>query len=587
MIYPNTPPKDYEYRVEFGLATSSRTDLKELTALGQGLVQVGVQYDPGIHGIEFGVVNKRDLSSAVDRHYAVLVTPWGSYTTPVVLTWENTYKVRIRVLQQQLSTDCDAWSYQNSGIEMYVDNVLVHTISGTLTDSGAGFDRRYCVPHFQCTSDINPAYLFNVKGCATAAYLDEILQNYTTVGWRLKIDGSWTVKDIELKLDQTIPDPVAVSGCPPPDCKDEIEHYAITVDPDDKSWGIRILSDVKHDLEYTDTTRIICPCDCSGSGGGIPWVYDYRDQFGLFYRRYTTIDAAPTDAGLPNYLKEAGASCWCCGTEEPYTIVGPTAHSSGTTIASAYQYLEVLKTYQRCFTLIDLGSCPIGCTAPTLPCEQVPTVCCAYKAYRQTTWPLHNCADSTKPDLHHFPTHDTYLAYLIDSDVWVKHKVNEHGSWATDVQVTTSGICDNPCIYTRPNNHLLLTYRKIGVGIVERWSFDDGETWSDEVVAIANGYYPEIRTNPQGDIVRLAYVASNKLKGTYQRGGDTSPSALFTCQYHNGTTLVDLEIEASPFGIDFAYNQQGMLLGAFSILGEGTISDWFSTDDARTWTRFP
>jgi len=175
-----------------------------------------------------------------------------------------------------------------------------------------------------------------------------------------------------------------------------------------------------------------------------------------------------------------------------------------------------------------------------------------------------------------------YKVAVSSNDLYLYYSEHQIPSvWKHTAQITKVGDASEPSLTKDYADTLRLLYVRTGPDVYEKTSFDDGQTWSTEAVAIAGGSHPKIRSSEQGAMIRAAYVAG-KIQGTYQRAGDTSPSSLFTFKDDAG---VDLAVEDDSFGLDFGYNASDPLLGAFLISGEAEVSDWYSSDEGRTWTR--
>lgn len=601
MFYPNADQTDYRYKVALAPTKTLTTTAFGVETYCALQVRYGTGYVAGVHGIELKITAWIPLGSTTQYHKIELVTPWGSYSTGDIAGAWTSYSAILTLTKAGVTTDCDNWTFDMGGLDLSIDNVSVYTL-GIKSDSGTGFDLRYDTVYGATQSTVNPAKDFSQIACntATTAYTAYVAAIPATIGWQLKDDsGNWKSRPVELNLIPAIPTPAAVGGCPECTC-DTTAIGEPAVDPEDQSWTITLTSHDSQELGKTSPVTRQCWCRCHNSDGstsncGNPWSYSCYTFTGTYLRYYSDIAAAPTDAQIYPHIYTAGAKCWCCEVSEAdvdYTLNGPNSETEVITYAATGQYTQNMEAYRTCCDVTVVGNCPLP--DPDLPPPEAPgadcavdtAVCCVYKAYRTVQWDTVNCVGfGDQPDTQTAKNGDTFLAYRKNNQIWCRHKILPTQSWRNDVQVTTSGTNKNPSLGITHNNYLVLLYNN-NTNAVERWSFDEGETWTSETLAITSGLYPEVCCGANGDILRAGYIsATKKIKGTFQTGGDASPSSEFTFQYYTGGALTDMLFADSPFGLDYAYNQQHMILGSFKIDGEANISDWFSTDDGRSWTR--
>ncbi len=131
--------------------------------------------------------------------------------------------------------------------------------------------------------------------------------------------------------------------------------------------------------------------------------------------------------------------------------------------------------------------------------------------------------------------------------------------------------------------HLLYTCRPADTPEVrERSSFDDGKTWSDPTVAFASGSHPTLSVGLDGTVIRAAYLAaSGKIQATRQETGRAASSPF----YLQDDTATDLLFEDDTFHLVQGLRGDAPWLLIATIQGEGSTSDWISSDDCLTWKR--
>lgn len=147
------------------------------------------------------------------------------------------------------------------------------------------------------------------------------------------------------------------------------------------------------------------------------------------------------------------------------------------------------------------------------------------------------------------------------------------------VAVTAGTVDKRPTIGVNEHGRAFVLFERAGDAYL-CYSDDDGQTWSTPTVAIAGGTHPINRFGIDGSHVVAAYVGGN-IQATVQHPGDPTASPATTIVNDLGAAL---SVEDDSFGIDQGHAGDASWILSVRILGEGTVSEWHSTD-AITWTR--
>lgn len=586
------PGADYRFRVDHTGSYVRSSIAVEVLASSRLLIQTGTTFAP-TSGFELTVRNRIPAGSTTIYNEIILSNPFttaftysttGSWISPLEVTMDMT-TAGIRV------TNCDIVQFYMGGLDLQLAGASIFTMGATsVTASGVNFDLRNCMPIIKSNFLRNPStpYSLETANCTLTARADSV--SLTTVGgWKINTGSGLEARSVLLDASQTIPTPPPHTVCGACNSNCDTTPYSITVV--DNSWAIRINSYDYYDHSYSDTSTQVCYCTSGTATCGIPASYLCRLLTLREEDKYTEVSIAPTDAGIVNYIQEAGAKCWCRGVD-PSTvgvISGPTTVSSALTYMGFYQGADKFYGTVGCCTIQTVGACCFGGTPPPDQCDYGLANWCATRVYRQVTWGPQDCRTCTSVGGGDIVSHingDTYLAYVCDGTVYVKHRPTPIAPWISD---NSAGVGIQPSLTIDPHNILYLAYNN-NTAPVEKMSFDDGRSFTTETtMGIALGIFPRVCAFSNGDIMRAALIngtgtpAFGTIKGTFQAGGDTAASASFNLQDSGGTAL--FVANSTAFDICPAHNQQNAMLGAFSIYGETATSDWYSTDDGRTWTR--
>lgn len=94
-------------------------------------------------------------------------------------------------------------------------------------------------------------------------------------------------------------------------------------------------------------------------------------------------------------------------------------------------------------------------------------------------------------------------------------------------------------------------------------------------------HYPKVKCSSLGTVIRAKWNdVDAKIYATLQYAGDATAGSSFKFKDNGGADLV---FEDDTFGLSWSHDNSTRLLGSFHISGDTDISDWFSTDDGKTW----
>ncbi len=142
-------------------------------------------------------------------------------------------------------------------------------------------------------------------------------------------------------------------------------------------------------------------------------------------------------------------------------------------------------------------------------------------------------------------------------------------------------------IVESPDGMLWMHWRQLGGASTNLWrSSDQGSSWittSGGVQGITGGTHPGMTIGPDGMMIAYAYQAG-KLKATRRFPGDAAWGAVFIVQ---DAAAADLLIADAASSMAVAWEAPGRLILATTIAGETNPSDWFSSDQGSSFSRFP
>lgn len=161
--------------------------------------------------------------------------------------------------------------------------------------------------------------------------------------------------------------------------------------------------------------------------------------------------------------------------------------------------------------------------------------------------------------------------------------------WPVRVVITSTGSCSRPIVSLDRQTGRVYAYWEYSAGIYSAYSDDRGRTWSAGTLFMASATSP-IRIDAQSGESFVAWFEFNsgtsgpgKAKGQFREKGDTAFSATFTFK---DSAAADLVFDERGWRrVDKAHDSTGRWTMAVVIDGDTAVSNWYSVDRGRTWTR--
>jgi hypothetical protein len=130
-----------------------------------------------------------------------------------------------------------------------------------------------------------------------------------------------------------------------------------------------------------------------------------------------------------------------------------------------------------------------------------------------------------------------------------------------------------------PRRRLYVAYAR-PAGIYERWSEDDGNTWTAEAATFAGDTHPELCCSKQGVLLRAAYSAGS-IEFTRQTEGDATSTAPAFILDDTGTPL---SVQDDRFRI--AASPDNRFWIHVKLQGHTKACLLWSSDDGASWTLY-
>lgn len=179
-----------------------------------------------------------------------------------------------------------------------------------------------------------------------------------------------------------------------------------------------------------------------------------------------------------------------------------------------------------------------------------------------------------------------HRCHIEEGDVQYWRSMWSSASYGFDSQIaaTSTGDCRNPRSCQRPDGRIILLYEREGIGIAEKYSDDEGSTWSTEEIIVEGGRHPMPVSGMVGYLIRACQIPDTGTEGpgvlqaTIQGPGDQVPGAPVTITDENGDPITFAD---DTFGL--CADKDGAMRWHLTAVVEGETapSDWFSADETN------
>lgn len=567
-----------DYRWRYVIPWSRVMDATAEHARMEGGLQITWgQSQTSSHRIEFSISGEDD--GATTTIIATFQAPEWMADIDLSSDISDGVEIIIEMIQGGLaSVDCDNWSLIFESLHIYIDGVeflvggfaVLPASGGPYTDSGAGYDGTQNSPYaYGLAEAFDRDYA--IAAC-NSGQADYELHSYGTweAGWQHRKNSgyAWTSE------------PTALTTAVPPgtcDCSDSLPAISGA-----DTWSISGYYELHDEYTIVDEGPRECPSDTMPPGPPVPYdvvlhaIRDIRVQLsgvridsrsaGIL-RTQRIGSSGCSDVGLVSFDDESSTT-----TTEPFTYCESdqttrTLHAETYCVNSGGYLIVTCPQYWRCSWL---GRAQVE--HPELP-PCTPAVGLGGVAVTQT------------------PSEPRYVKATVDSD---SNIVVQHAgfsipapSWIVETTVTDSADCGAPVLLHDPrmSEGLILLY-ECGADVHETRSHDLALTWDTAAVAFTGCSQPKARTGNR-TIVRAAFKYDSGSSGpgkivcTIEGEGDLAQSS----EFYWADDAASLSVDDTGYDFCFAHDDQMRWTMSLTISGDSGTSDWWSTDECRTWTQ--
>ena len=594
MIYLGDPATDFEEKVllastyvqsgqAFGVG-----DAAEITSCwGNEYFDAGAgnASDPRNHGILVQLSRQKFDRFVAATSYATLRVPHLDVTVSLTFGGWINLESKLLLNGQELTGDCSNWAWAVTSLEWWVNGVLQWSYGAT-SKSGTNYDPRLNQQFLSVGGGANILVVPTWAECDTAIHETSVAGSLSG-GFRYKPAGVWTEPLINLDA-QT---PPTISGC---NCALAVLNVTSSVDPP-TVYRNNLSFDGGVTVYGTDLGTTNCTCEFGG--GSEPFLHFTRTL--RAYGRAASLTNCPEDAEIFNTHRKRAARCYDYEDVPPipdWTEVESTTLEV-TTYAPYYVSANNMVGTSHCWDHAQpIPICPGVHEGDDWICDGPAPTWCFDERYAQLDWP-------TKPDCgsvigNPWTVCDDRGRYhkltIEDGNAVYRRSKDSRGAFEIDRQITSDGIDVRGRMAWDSNTQRIMALIERPVTgtekIYETHSDDDGYSWSSLVLAFNSAYQPDCDwSKGQGAQVRGAFRYDSGTSGPgtivaqFRDAGDTSFSGEFTLK---DASNVNLSVTDKGFHICLMDDGARVANLCCVIQGETASSDWYSTDDCRTWKRY-
>lgn len=401
------------------------------------------------------------------------------------------------------AVECDAWSSTFTELRLYVDGVLVLTVSGN-SFAGVGYDTRQNKTRNHAWSQ-NDGEDFTPQYICGGLELNRDLQGSCTGRLEIYYDdaGVWTPFNVEIDTGMALPATTPPAGCPACSCAGTLPSISGTT-----SAAVEVTAEFYYVAVATRGADRECRCVTTGE----IFIRQLWTVNAEFKKKASWVDVQSEDSTLlHDVLRTRAAACSCRLPllEDNFTIVE----------TPATEVLTYCQSFQETTRWTTQNQCTIGdFICPELPAPSPPQnvncgllaspVLCYFHGYVWLSWPDSLCGGTCCSVIDIAANGRMYTAYLktATGDVVAGFASTGFVSDSSPVawQVFDAGFTADALSLrfdkSGADPKLWLVYESGGT-VYRRSSIDHGETWS-MATSIASGASPTQDPTPSG----LRYV---------------------------------------------------------------------------------
>ncbi len=150
--------------------------------------------------------------------------------------------------------------------------------------------------------------------------------------------------------------------------------------------------------------------------------------------------------------------------------------------------------------------------------------------------------------------------------------------FAVDVAVTADTADRSPRMVRDGDNRIILTWLRFA-DVLEVFSDDDGETWSEPLTVFTGATQTTINVDEATGLVLRGALISNEVVVSRQYPGDAAPGVEIPATVYPGAPPLELD----DAGFHFSMAHEGPARWVLTGVAGGEVVNYASADDGATW----